>query len=340
MSLRCFMAFLLSLAAVCSDARESRVNPPHPEGNGSLPGHARRDSSGRFPENPWDRPAGRQRDLEIVNADRIDPGDVPDLVETNGAAHGRIENPSVIRLSPRIRIDTTPPAIPTIRMAAIRPFLSDSRVLTEAERTSSPAIVGLEEGRILGGDGDLVYVRSIPAPAAGSFSVFRAGPAYLDGDTGELLGYEGIYVADAQLRSPGDPATLQLIRGDREAWIGDQVLPMRSEETELQLRPRVTERPVRGHIISVLDGVYEIGQYNVVAVDRGSRDGIQVGDVFDIVQGGTELRDVYSHFGNKILSPEQKAGSLMIFRVFERVGYALVLNATRAVHVLDLIQTP
>lgn len=336
-----WLVLLLLWGAVSGGvAGEVRLSSSAPDRYEVMPGDTLWDIAGRFLANPWEWPMVWRRNPNVVNPDLIYPGDVLQLDRGAGSTTIRVAQSSDIRLSPRIRTDPTPPAIPTIRMAAIRPFLSTPRVLTDEEKSSSPDIIGLDEGRILGGEGDLIYVRSIKSSIPQSYTVFRAGQPYKDADTAELLGYEGLFVADAQLRLPGEPATLQLLRSEREAWLGDRVLPMRPEPTGLYVQPHVTPRRVRGHIISVLEGVNEIGQYNIVALDRGERDGIEVGHVFEIRQKGKELREPYSNFGQRVFSPEQPAGSLLVFRVFSRVSYALVLHATRAVHVLDIIQTP
>lgn len=340
MTIRRLAVLLIGFAAACCGAQEIRLNPSHPDRYRVAPGDTLWEIAGRFLANPWDWPAVWQRNPQIANPDLIYPGDLLELDDGGGRPRIRVAEPSEIRLSPRIRIEPTAPAVPTLRMAALRPFLSTPRVLTERERATSPEIVGLAEGRVLGGEGDLIYVRTILTPMPDSYTVVRPGQPYRDGDTGELLGYEGLYVADAQLRSAGDPATLQLRRGEREAWVGDRLLPAVPEQSGLYVQPHVTERPLQGHIVGVLEGVYQIGQYHLVAIDRGGRDGIEAGHVFDIVQKGTEIREIYSGFGSKVFSPELKAGSLMVFRVFDRVSYALVLHATRAVHVLDIIQSP
>ncbi len=340
MKIRRFALLFPLLAVSWGVAAEVRLSSAAPDRYEVMPGDTLWDIAGRFLANPWEWPVVWRRNPQVVNPDLIYPGDVLQLDRSGGSTTVRVAQPSDIRLSPRIRMDPSPPAIPTIRMAAIRPFLSTPRVLTDEEISSSPDIVGMDEGRILGGEGDLVYVRSMKSGIPDSYTVFRAGQPYKDADTGELLGYEGLFVADAQLQSPGDPATLQLLRSEREAWIGDRVLPMRPEPAGLYVQPHVTPRRVRGHIIGVLEGVNEIGQYNLVALDRGARDGIEVGHVFAILQQGKEIRELYSSFGSQVLSPEQQAGSLLVFRVFDRVSYALVLHATRAVHVLDIIQTP
>jgi hypothetical protein len=239
-------------------------------------------------------------------------------------------------------------------MEAIRPFLSKPRVLSENENDDAPYIVGLAERRIVGGAGDLVYVRGLSADLGDTFVVYQgrkgyltyqaygsaANQAYRDGDTGEILGYEGVYISDAKLLAPGDPATLRLNGNQREAVIGDRVLPLQWDRTGLYVQPHATGRPLSGHIISVLEGVSQIGQFAVVALDRGRHDGVEVGHVFHIFQRGYPIYDFFGTFGSSITSPERKAGSLMVFRAFERISYALVLEADHAIHALDIIQSP
>lgn len=340
MTTRVPVSLCLLFAAFWASAGEIRLNPTHPEVYQVMPGDTLWDIAGRFLENPWEWPAVWHDNPQVINPHLIYPGDILRLDQVNGRPRIHVAQPSEVRLSPRIRVDASAPAIPTIRMSVVRPFLSTPRVLTEEEKSSAPDIVAVAEGRIVAGEGDLIYVRSIRTALPERYTVFRPGQPYRDPETGELIGYEGLYVADAQLQSPGDPATLQLLHGEREAWIGDRVLPMRPETAGLYVQPHITSRPVRGHIINVLEGVYQIGQYNVVALDRGAKHGIEIGHVFDIVQKGVEIRELYGSFGSKVFSPELHAGSLMVFRVFDRISYGLVLNAERAIHVLDIIQTP
>jgi hypothetical protein len=148
-------------------------------------------------------------------------------------------------------------------------------------------------------------------------------------------------VGDAQLEQAGDPATLLLTRSAEEIRIGDRLLPFEPEPIRIQFQPHAPKAFVRGHIISVLGGVSQIGQYSVVAIDKGITDGLEAGHVLQIWQQGPTVRDVAgSRYGETVVLPEQKAGLLMVFRPFERVSYALVMQATRFLHVLDSVQTP
>jgi hypothetical protein len=232
-------------------------------------------------------------------------------------------------------------AVPAIPMKVIGPFLTRPRVLRAEDLESLPYVVAMPDEHIVGGTGTRVYVRAIPPGGPQAYTVFRAGPPYQDPDTGAVLGQESAFIADAQLEQAGDPATLMLARAEKEVRTGDRLLPAEIEPVRIAFQPHAPKTRIRGHIISVLDGVTQIGQYSVVALDRGAAEGIEPGQVLEIWQTGRPIRDiVQGGFGETIVPPEQRSGLLMVFRVFDHVSYALVMNATRFIHILDAVQTP
>jgi hypothetical protein len=224
---------------------------------------------------------------------------------------------------------------------AIRQFLTHPKVVNAGELESAPYVVGFVGEHIAGGAGDGIYVRAIEHTDQGGFMVFRSGKAYRDGATGEILGYEALYVAEAALQATGDPATLQLTQTEREVIIGDRIMPIEMEKMQMNYQPHAPKRQIRGQIISVVDGVTEIGQYQIVVIDRGFADGVETGHVLDILRRSRYERDIVtSGFGEMVALPEEKEGVLMIFQPFERVSFGLIMNATRAIHLSDVVQTP
>ncbi|MEW8381933.1 MAG: LysM domain-containing protein, partial [Candidatus Thiodiazotropha taylori] len=159
-------------------------------------------------------------------------------------------------------------------------------------------------------------------------------------DTGDILGYEAVYVGTSELKRTGDPAKLLITTSDQEAIIGDRLLKVMQQEPLIDFQPRVPDMPIEGRIISVLNGVSQIGQYNVVVLNKGSNAGLEAGHVLEILQGGDEIRDIVIGRGEKVKLPLEKAGHLMVFRAFERVSFALVMNATKPLHVLDWVRPP
>ncbi|MCW8949427.1 MAG: peptidoglycan-binding protein, partial [Sedimenticola sp.] len=145
----------------------------------------------------------------------------------------------------------------------------------------------------------------------------------------------------SELQKTGDPATLLISNMELEAVKGDRLLPV-AEDTPLNaFYPAAPSREVSGSIISVLNGVSQIGQYNVVVLDRGARDGLEPGSVLTIDHRGESIRDIVSKDPtDKVTLPDEEAGTLMVFRTFEKVSFALVMDASRAIHVKDRVHNP
>ncbi|PPD27151.1 MAG: peptidoglycan-binding protein, partial [Methylomonas sp.] len=224
---------------------------------------------------------------------------------------------------------------------ALQPFLSSPRVVSENELNQAPYVIDFAGEHMLAGSGDSIYVRAITQPKTLAYTIYREGGTYVSPDTGEILGYQATYVADASLQQEGDPATLTITKSAREIRMGDRLMTNPGEDINLSFFPRPPEESIKGSIISVLDGVTQIGRYNVVVIDKGKTDGIQVGHELEIWQRGRVTRDQYSVIKNdEVKLPDEIAGTLMVFRPFERVSYAIVMQATRAIHVKDRVQTP
>jgi len=341
MTLRILIGIALSFAAGTATADHIPLNPAHPDRYTVVQGDTLWDISGKFLNKPWQWPEIWHNNPQIRNPHLIYPGDVIALSHVDGEPRLQVETPSEIRLSPEVRVSPIERAVPLIPMGAIRQFLSRPRVVDERDLQEAPYIVDFAGEHIVGGIGDRIYVRAVEDGASQAFTVFRPGQTYKDPVSGDVLGYEAVYVADGQLERTGDPATLLLTRAEREVIIGDRLMPVEQERIELYFQPHAPAQTIEAHIISVLDGVSQIGQYQVVVIDKGTADGIETGHVLDIYQSGRPVRDIVSQRpGETVALPEEHAGLLMVFRPFERVSYALVMKATRAIHVLDAARTP
>jgi hypothetical protein len=247
---------------------------------------------------------------------------------------------AVVRLQPLVRALPLEETVSVLPLEAIQSFLTRPRVLEVAAVEGLPTIVGFPDEHISGGAGYSIYARGLVSVPGNLFSVFRVGSVYRDGVTGQLLGHEALYVGDAQVVVPGELAKLVLIRTEREALIGDRLLPVESGDGVAALHLRPPSTPVTGRIIRVLDGVTQIGQYQVVVVDRGRRDGLEPGHVLQVYREGKldQSGDDVSEEHPRI--PPEWLGSMVIFRAFERVSYGLVTKATRSMHVLDVVRSP
>jgi len=214
-------------------------------------------------------------------------------------------------------------------------------VVGKKELDSAPYVVEFADEHIMGGAGNRAYVRRIESNKYTNFNIVRKGKAYKDGDTGEILGYEALYIGDALLQRIGDPATLFLTSTDIETLVGDRLLPAEKDAIQQNFHPKAPDQEIKGNIISVFNGVSQIGQYHVVVLDRGSENGLQPGDVLAIDQRGETILDpITPNPRDKVTLPDEHAGTLLVFRTFPRVSFGLVMAATKAIHLLDRIRNP
>ncbi len=371
MAFRTILRFIVPLL-YCATllAEEIKLNPSHPERYTVVEGDTLWDISGKFLRNPGQWPTLWRYNDQIKNPHLIYPGDTvyfslekgqprlsfspTEATALSPSAGSCVLSEADIRsgrtsfamsaegkLQPCIRESPTAKAIQLIPAEAIRKYLSLPRVLGQNELNAAPYIVDLAGEHLIAGNGDKVYVRAIEHPQSLSYSIYREGAPLLNPETQEVLGFEATYVGDLTLQEAGDPATLLITKVNGDINIGDRILPTSEQEVVLNYFPMPPEESIKGTIISVLDGVTQIGRYNVVAIDKGSADGLQAGHELAIFQRGKVVRDPYSPVKNdEVQMPDEYAGKLLVFRPFERVSYALVMQAQKDIHVLDKVQTP
>ncbi len=316
-----------------------KINPNHPDKYVVVKGDTLWDISGKFLQNPWQWPELWNNNPQIKNPHLIYPGNTLYFSIVDGRPQLSLSQHPGIR--PRIRETAEADAIKMIPTDAISQFLTSPKVVNATELKNSPYVVEIAGEHLIAGAGDRVYVRAIPAPKTLGYTLYRKGEAYKNPETHEVLGYEAKYIADATIERAGDPATLLITRSDSEIRTGDRLMVSNSSELTLNFFPRPPKKPVEGNIISVLDGVSQIGQHNIVVLDKGLVDGLEPGHTLDIYHRGRVVVDPYSSETNATVKlPDEIAGLLMVFRSFERVSYALVLEASQAIHVLDKIKTP
>jgi hypothetical protein len=352
-------------------ADEVQLNPSHPDQYTVVKSDTLWDISGKFLKHPWQWPELWRNNTQIKDPHLIYPGDTLYLSIVGGKPQlsiSRSELPQpqtspnttcVLReedykhgrkdfavsedgkVLPCIRETSLKQAVKLIPTETIASFLSSPKVVGEEELENAPYIVDFAGEHVIAGAGDRVYVRSIPDATNQLHTVYRAGKPYISPDSGEILGYEALYIADASLQQPGDPATLIINKSTSEIRTGDRIMPNAEEDFTLHYFPRPPEESIKGSIIGMLDGVSQIGRFNVVVIDKGAADGLQVGHELNIYQRGKIVRDSYSQVKKDLVNlPDEMAGTLMVFRPFEHVSYALVLKATQFIHILDKVQTP
>ncbi|VAW92668.1 Uncharacterized protein with LysM domain, COG1652 [hydrothermal vent metagenome] len=331
-----------------ADTQVSAITRDYPDRYVVKKGDTLWDIAAKFLKSPWLWPEVWNINPKIRNPHLIYPGDVVVLHYVDGqpfltleGAGGVLPPPKgidTVKLSPRVHAEPLEKAITTIPRSAIDAFLYAHRIIGERELEYAPYIVSSFEQHLISGPGHKIYARRLENPKTTGFQVVRPGATYRHPVTNEILGYEAINLGESNLIKIGKPSTLRINRAFLEILDGDYLLPLNKERKTINFLPKAPNKKVKGYIISVINGVTDVGQNNVVALSLGSREGMEEGDVLDIYQGGVTVRD--RKVNEKVKLPDEKAGILMVFRVFDKVSYALVLEATRVLHVLDVVQNP
>lgn len=296
------------------------------------------DIASTFLKDPWFWPEIWHINTQIVNPHLIYPGDVLALIYIDGQPRVTNVRASTYRLSPQARISPITQAVTSIPFESISAFLSSGAVLEKREADRLPYLLDTRGDHLIAAAGNIVYVRGLDDAQLGSrYNVIEVGGPLVDPDDNRLIGYQGKFIGEGTLRRGGDPATVALTDTSQEAVPGDRLIP-ESVDIPLNFYPRAPSSPIDGRIISVIGGVTQIGQYQVVVLNRGTNDGLAVGDVLTVYQAGETVRDRFG--GGKVRLPDEEAGTLMVFKVFDRIGYGLVMEATQAIHILDAVRNP
>ena len=329
---------LLFSINICADI--IKIKPDHPKQYTVVKGDTLWDISGQFLKQPWHWPKLWENNPQVNNPHLIYPGDTLYFSMVDGKPRLSFTDGTVI-LKPRIRTSPIDQAIKLIPTDAIAQFLTSPRVVNKKDLELSPYVIDFAGEHIIAGAGDRVYVRSIPNPESLGYTIYRAGEAYVSPDyPDEVLGYEAKFIADTTIQRSGDPATLIVTKSDIEIRKGDRLMVSEKDPLALNYFPRPPEQPIGGSIISVLGGVSQIGQFNIVVIDRGTADGLKPGHTLDIYNLGRTVDDPYNLDNKKrsyVKLPDEIAGELMVFRPFERISYALVLVATQSIHIYDRV---
>jgi len=336
---RLFLSCLFMLLSFSAVAADVVLNPNHPQKHVVVRGDTLWDISGMFLKFPWHWPDIWQVNPQIENPHLIYPGDVLTLVYRDGKPVLELtRGPTAYKMSPKMRELALDKAIPTIPLDALRPFLSRPNVVGAEVLDLAPYVVAGSEERLISGTGDKVYVRQVNEADGQHYSVFRGGEAYSDPITQEILGYEAIYTADAWLSVIADISTAELRQTTREVLIGDRLLPVVDDDYAANFYPHVPDDSFEGQIISVFDGVSQVGQYQVVVLNRGERERLEVGHTLSVYQAGDVVRDIVSIAPKDVVTlPDEYAGVALVFKTFEKVSYAIVMKANRAIHVGDRV---
>jgi LysM repeat protein len=339
-----------------------------PEVNPSAPKHyvvKRGDTlwgiASMYLKDPWLWPEVWIINPQVPNPHLIYPGDTLALAYgADGRPQVSLEQAGTVRLDPRLRSSPLDNEIPTIPYSAIAAFLSRPSVMTSEDVRNAPYVLAFRDLHQVGGSGMEVYVRHLSATQSSRFAVMHVEGPLRDPDDGAVVGYTGIYTATALVQRPGEPAKALLIDPARETVAGDRLLSASAEDTPTTFTPRPPATPVQGRIINVVGGTdlagqYAglVGQFEVCVINRGKRHGLEPGSVLAVYGAGDVVTDLYRHgmqigdsnhggrqFAPSVRLPDERAGTLLVFKVYDRVSFGLIIGASDAIYTGDVVRNP
>ena len=286
---------------------------------------------------------------QIANPHLIFPGQTLRLVRSDGRARLELADEAagqpgdVVRLSPRVRdITAEREAIPSIPNRIIEPFLSRPAVVSPDELERYARIVATQEGRVFVGRGDTAFARGIADDRIELFNIFRPAQPLFDPDDvnrSRPIAFEAFHLGEARMTRPGEVATVSITESLQEIGVGDRLVPI-FRQPVLAYVPRRPEQPIAGRIVSIYSGLNETGTQSVVTLNRGSRHGMQVGYVLELLDAGRVIVDRTSPRRETITLPDERIGLMFVFRVFDEISYALVFRVTKPVRIGDRFVEP
>jgi len=354
-------------APATHSSSEIRLKPDYPREYVVKKGDTLWGIATKFLKDPWYWPEIWYRNPQVKNPHLIYPGDILTLIYVDGqpriqvsrAAEGEdvvrretgqtSQGQKVVKLTPTIRRTHRAIQIPSIPSDAIKQFLTNPRVITKKELETAPYIVASDENHLILGTDNRIYVRGELDKDRVRYSVYRKGDEFVDPDTGDVLGYEIIYAGEARIDVYGQPATATITSSKREILIGDFLLNTDRNDFSHLYYPKIPKQDVDAKIISMFDAISSVTSYQIVVINKGADEGIEVGNVLATYYRGGQQRDKYlarktvkRGEENRLVVdlPDQRSGLMMIFKVFDRVSYGLILEATRVIRVNDLASKP
>jgi len=302
-----------------------------------------------FLRDPWYWPEIWQVNPKIQNPHRIYPGDTLRLVFVDGQPQILLQRGDTARVEPRVRSEPLEASITSIPYATVAAFMSKPSVLDREQIKHAPYLLATRDLHVVMSEGDTLYARGFtnPAELGSHYNVVRVGDPLIDPDDNRILGYDGIFTGSGHVTRQGDPTTLIMTESSRESRAGDKLIAG-GVDVPLDFVPSAPRMKTNGRIIAVADGVSIIGQYEVVVVNRGARDGLAPGNVLGVFDTGPVVADTDKKgFFNldtlgakKVALPSERTGTFMVFKTFDNISYGLVMEATNLIRVGDKIQNP
>jgi hypothetical protein len=330
------------------------------------PGDTLWDISAMYLQDPWYWPEIWYVNPNIANPHLIYPGDVLYFSYVDGKPRVSLERAGTVRLSPEVRTSPLDSAIRAIPYDLLMDFAGRPQLLDKDQVKNAPYVVGMRDRHLIGSDHNEVYGRGLENPAPGSrFNIINVGKELRDPDDGDLLGYMahfaglGEVVANTGAVIPGrdslfrtkqdeDLAHIKVVQVGREIVQGDKLFP-----ATVDVGPDFTislpkDDALLGQVLAVVDGVAVAGRYQVVAINRGRKHGLEPGNAVGVFYRGEEVRDRYNGSDwrrwtasyDKVRLPDERSATALVFQVYDRMSYALIMESSQPLHVGDFIAHP
>jgi LysM domain len=324
------------------------------------------DIAGVFLRDPFFWPEIWFVNPEIANPHLIYPGDVLFLSYVDGKPRVALEQAGAVRLSPEVRSQPLRDAIRAIPYDLLMDFVGRPTLLDSDQVRDAPYVVGMRDLHMLGSTANEIYGKGLGKPGPGArFNVVNVGEELRDPDDGDLLGYMGHWAGVGEVIQtsgavvPGRRSVfksereeelthLRVLETGREIMQGDKLFPAVIEVGDDFRLAMPENEDLLGQVIAVVDGVSVAGKYQVVALNRGQRHGLRAGDALGVFYRGELVRDRYNRQNwsaftanyDAVRLPDERSATVMVFRVYERMSYALVMQSTQVIRVGDFVANP
>jgi LysM repeat protein len=307
--------------------------------------------SNMFLRDPWLWPEIWYVNPQINNPHLIYPGDVLTLVQGRDGSVSQIQltRGPVARLSPTLRNGgvNANGTVATVPYDTIRTFLSRPGIITSDEIRNAPYVMSIRDAHLVGGLNNDLYVRGSAAASGERYNVMHIGQPLYGGNSHKQVGYMAVYAGSVQISRTGEPATARVTESAREILIGDLLVPNAPIDTAA-IVPHPPAHPVDTLVVAVTDGVNLVGSYKVIALGAGSAQGLEVGHVLRAWSTAKRANDhcrringVYDcNHDHYTPLPAEIAGTLLVFKVYEQVSYALVVAVDEPVRINDHVSNP
>ncbi|MCK9260850.1 MAG: LysM peptidoglycan-binding domain-containing protein [Azoarcus sp.] len=339
--IRIIFPLIVCIATLVSNtaaAQGAEIADDAPDSYTVVKGDTLWDISGRFLKQPWRWPeVWRMNRDQIRNPHLIYPGQIVHL-DRSGPWLSIGKRLGIDKRLPQVYEETLGNELPSIPLNAIEPFLNKPLVVDEARLQGAATIIATETSRIYTGEGDTIFAKNV-SDDSDLWQVFRPATPLKDPITGEIVAYEAVYLGTARVTERSDPVTLKIVTSVEEIGVGDLMLPS-ERPSVFSYVPHAPENAIDGRVMSIYRGVAEAGRFSVISLNVGERDGLERGHVLALYRNRGVAEYKEDGVKEAYQLPEKRYGLVFVFRTFERVSYALVMETDGQVSIADGVRKP